>query len=487
MTSPDYCRFRKIIVFVWAVVSLNALTLPIAEGQTDYRNFEGGTQKSPIITVAEHLRPTVVSISVRKPRDFSGQEYFWDPKRGNIKRYRSTLSQFGSGVIVSKDGYILTNNHVIDQASNIRVTLADNTEYEAFTVGQDPETDVALIRLVMDGRLEMDQVAPIGDSETLRVGEWVVAIGNPFGFQRTVSVGVVSAKGRILEDIEGGTPSFQDFIQTDASIHPGNSGGPLVNLKGQVIGINTAYRPTGSGIGFAIPINLASKVAEDLRETGKVIRGFLGVHPQELRGELAEAVGVHPGEGILVGDVKTGSPAVGAGIRRGDVITQVNGQRINDIIGYLRIIAGSRPGTRASVRILRDGSPMLLSCMIGWRNHTGAGSEDLDDSGSGVLSSGENAWMGMIVHDRGMIEAKRVNDQAEESVVVTYVEPGSASEERGIGQGDEILEIEGNRVSTLADYNSLSRKLDGENRPILFLFRKKDDEATTFIAMRNKN
>ena len=178
---------------------------------------------------------------------------------------------------------------------------------------------------------------------------------------------------------------------------------------------------------------------------------------------------------------------MGAGIRRGDVITQVNGRRINNVVGYLRIIAGSRPGTRASVRILRDGNPMLLGCKIGWRNHTGAGTEDMDDPDSGVLSSGENAWMGMIVHDRGMIEAKRVNDQAKESVVVTYVEPGSASEERGIGLGDEILEVEGNRVSTLADYNSLSRKLDEKKRPILFLFRKKGDEATTFIALRNNN
>ena len=476
---------RRFFLRYGALIGIVSLSLRVAQAQTPSRGAlsDGEALASPFIAVAEHLRPTVVSISVQKGRDTDAPEYFWDPQRGSIKRYRSAPPQFGSGVILSADGHVLTNNHVIDRASTIRVTLSDNTEYNARVVGQDPETDIALIRLVVNGRLKEDQVAPMGDSDALRVGEWVVAIGNPFGFQRTVSVGVVSAKGRLLEEIEGGTPSFQDFIQTDASINPGNSGGPLANLKGQVVGINTAYRPSGVGVGFAIPINLASKVARELRETGHVVRGFLGVHPQELRADLAEAKGVEPGRGILVGDVQGGSPADQGGVRRGDVILEVGGQRVRDVVGYLRIVADLRPGARTPLGILRDGRPMTLSCVIRIRPT----SKDREETAPVPGFSREKPWMGLIVHDRKTIEARRANDEAEEGVVVTYIAPGSVSEEKGIGLGDAILEVEGIKVSTVTDYQSLSQKFEGSSRPVLVLIRKKGEVVTTFVAMKDRN
>jgi serine protease Do len=440
---------------------------------------------SPFIAVADRLRPTVVSLSVRKARDASKVEYFWDPGRGSVKRYRSTPSQYGSGVIIGQDGSILTNNHVVDQASAIRVTLSDNSEYGARIVGQDPETDIALICLELNGRrLRDDQVAPLGDSEAVRVGEWVVAIGNPFGFQRTVSVGVISAKGRILDDIEGGAPSFQEFLQTDASINPGNSGGPLADLKGQVVGINTAYRPTGPGVGFAIPIHLAAQVARELRETGRVVRGFLGVHPQELTADLAEARGVEPGRGILVGDVQEGSPADEGGIRRGDVIRDVGGREVRDVVGYLRTVAVLKPGARTAIGILRDNRPLAVSCVIRARPRAARETEGAE-SPSGF--SREKAPLGLIVHDRGTLEARRANEEAEEGAVVTYVVTGSVSEEKGIAAGDAILEIEGLKVSTAADYQQLCRRFEGRDRPLLVLFRKKGGQVTSFVALKERN
>jgi Do/DeqQ family serine protease len=456
-----------------------------AGAQTVSRGALPDGPASPFIAVAEHLRPTVVSISVRKTRE--ADEYFWDPERGSAKRYRSAPPQFGSGVILSVDGYVLTNNHVIDRASSLRVTLSDNTEYNARIVGQDPETDIALIRLVTAGRLRDDQVAPVGDSDALRVGEWVVAVGNPFGFQRTVSVGVVSAKGRLLEEIEGGTPSFQDFIQTDASINPGNSGGPLANLRGEVVGVNTAYRPSGPGVGFAIPINIAARVARELRETGRVVRGFLGVHPQELTADLAEARKVTPGRGILVGDVQKESPADQGGIRRGDVILEVGAVRVRDVVGYLRAIADLRPGARTPVSILRGGAPMTATCVIRVRPLPASKDREDRESSSGFSLAPEKLWMGLIVHDRGTIEARRANGEADEGVVVTYVAPGSASEEKGVGLGDAVLEVEGVRVSTMTDYQPLSRKWEGADRPVLILIRKKGEDVTTYVALRERN
>ena len=450
--------------------------------------FSGGkTPENPFVRVAEKLRPAVVSISVHKAQDARALEYYWDPERGSMKRPRSSLVQFGSGLIISSDGYILTNNHVVDEASSIRVTMADNSEFNARIVGQDPETDVALIRLEMDGRLEGNPMALLGDSDALNVGEWVVAVGNPFGLQRTVSVGVVSGKGRFLEEVEGRTPlSFQDFIQTDASINPGNSGGPLANLRGEVIGINTAYRPTGSGVGFAIPINLASRVADQLRDTGRVVRGYLGVHPQAITPDLADAFGVEPGTGILVGDVKAGSPAHKGGLRRGDVIQEVGGRRVRDVASYRTIIAETRPGSEVPIRILRGGAKRTVTCAIQLRPPPTVVQKNDEPAGGPGLPV-KRAWMGLVVHDRGMIEAERANDQAGEGVVVTYIAPGSASEEKGVDIGDEILEVEGVRVSTLTDYHPLSKRFERQDKPVLFLLRKKGEEVTTFVALRGKN
>jgi serine protease Do len=226
-------------------------------------------------------------------------------------------------------------------------------------------------------------------------------------------------------------------------------------------------------------------VARELRETGHVVRGFLGVHPQELKADLAEAKGVEPGRGILVGDVQAGSPADQGGVRRGDVILEVGGQRVRDVVGYLRTVADLRPGARAPLGILRDGRPMALTCVI--RIRPVQTSADPEEAEPAPGPSREKPWLGLIVHDRRTIEARRANEEAEEGVVVTYIAPGSVSEEKGIGLGDAILEVEGIRVSSVAEYQSLSQKFEGWNRPVLVLIRKKGEVVTTFVALKNRN
>jgi serine protease Do len=248
------------------------------------RPSQAADKKGPFAEVASSVRPTVVSISSSTPR---GSEI-------SRARFRRTPSaqRFGSGFILDNDGHILTNNHVVNDAFGIQVALSDGTEYPAAIVGQDPDTDLALIRLIVQHPIAATRISKLGSSDSVSVGDWVMAVGSPFGFHHTISVGVISAKGRHLDRIEGETlpPPYQDFLQTDASINPGNSGGPLVDLQGRVVGVNTAYNPGGAGIGFAIPIDLARDVAEKLLRHGEVTRGYLGVHPQDLTPDLAETL-----------------------------------------------------------------------------------------------------------------------------------------------------------------------------------------------------
>ena len=328
--------------------------------------------QSGFVDVAQHVRPAVVHLGTiqkakarRGPslrpdsddpffRDFFNQ--FFGPE-GPDSRSESTRPALGSGVIIDKRGLVLTNFHVVKGADEILIRLYDKREYRGQILGTDPKTDLALVRFEPDHELT---VATLGNSDTLQVGEWAIAIGNPFGLDQTVTVGVISATGR--SDV--GIATYENFIQTDASINPGNSGGPLVNLKGQVIGVNTAIVATGQGIGFAIPINMVKRVVDQLVDKGKVVRGWLGVALQPLSPDLAQSLGVDAANGAVVGSTITGSPAAQAGLQQGDVIVAFDKIPVEDYRHVQRLVAESRVGKTVTLQIVRKKQKMDVAVTI---------------------------------------------------------------------------------------------------------------------------
>ncbi len=448
-------------------------------GNSDVRTSNG---LPDFVQLAKKIKPIVVNISSTQISEAPGrggqQEYgspfgdedpfndFWrrffgGPAPRGPQRQRS----LGSGFIIDSDGSILTNNHVVENAQKIVVKLADDQEYEAKVIGRDPKTDVAVIKINAKTSLP---AASLGDSDRLEVGEWVVAIGNPFGLDSTVTSGIVSAKGRHI-----GQGPYDNFIQTDASINPGNSGGPLLNLRGEVIGINTAIfsRSGGNiGIGFAIPINLVKEVLPQLRGKGKVTRGYLGVLIQKVTPEIAESLGMDKGYGALVANVSKDGPAEKAGVKVGDVIVEFDGKEVKDS-GDLPIIV-ARTGVEKKVRmkVLRDKKEVMLNVTVG----------ELKDE-EVVASVPEKGELGLTVQKITPQMAESLGLDKPEGVVVTAVEPGSAADEAAIRRGDVILEIDRKAVRTLDEYKkavSVIRKGKG----ILFLVRR--GENTLFLALK---
>ena len=421
--------------------------------------------------VARLVRPVVVSIS-------ANSAYGREISRTGLRQGPSAL-RYGSGFVLDATGHILTSNHVIEGAIGIQVGFSDGTEYAAEIVGQDPDTDLALIRLLSETPIDRTRIARLGTSDSVHIGEWVMAVGSPFGFHHTVSVGVISAKGRQLERIQGDipAPSIQDFLQTDASINPGNSGGPLVNSAGRVVGVNTAYNPAGSGIGFAIPIDVAGRVAAQLRQHGEVVRGYLGIHPQDLTPDLADALELDSASGILIGEVQADSPAERGGLERGDIIRTLDAGAVIDAEDFLNRITTYRPGESVAFSILRAGKPLKISCALG-RRQTRPRPPD------GFRSNSTN-WPGLEVKNRSDWESGRLQaSRTGPGVVVHYVAPGSPAEKKEIERGDAILEIDGVAVSSVRDYRKMVEKLKGAVRPGLFLILKKDDGNTRFVALR---
>jgi serine protease Do len=318
---------------------------------------------STFADIVDMEKPLVVNIYTtqiikRQKTQDPSQEFFerfyGAPRKDTKKR------SLGSGVIISNDGYILTNFHVVAKATETKVRLADGREFDAKIIGTDEKIDVALIKI--DAKTEL-KAAALGDSDALRVGDWVIAIGNPFGLAHTVTAGIVSAKDRMI-----GAGPYDDFIQTDASINPGNSGGPLFNIKGEVIGINTVIlSPSGAnvGIGFAIPINMVKEVLSDLKEKGKVTRGWLGVSVQPLTPELVAALNLTVTEGALVSDTDKGGPAEKAGIKRGDIIVELEGKKITDITQLPRMVARMEAGKTINIKIVRDNETKDVTAVIG--------------------------------------------------------------------------------------------------------------------------
>ena len=351
----------------------------------------------------------------------------------------------GSGFIIDREGYIVTNNHVVEDADQIKVRLYDETEFDATIVGRDPKTDIALIKIEAD---DVDlKPLKLGNSDSLPVGSWVVAIGSPFGLEQTVTAGIVSAKGRII-----GSGPYDDFIQTDASINPGNSGGPLLNLKGEVVGINTAIVASGQGIGFAIPVNMADGIIAQLKDSGEVSRGWLGVGIQDLTPELAEYYGIEKQEGVLVTQTYEGDPADKAGIKEGDIIVEVDGTPIDSSRELSRTVAEAGVGSDMRITLLRDGREKTVKVRLAKRSDTeptvARGEARSDDLGLRVRTIDPE-----IAERLGM-------DPDAQGVVVTDVASGSKAGEAGIRQGDVVIEINRKPIESLEDYREQLRRID---------------------------
>jgi serine protease Do len=373
----------------------------------------------------------------------------------------------GSGFIMSKDGLIVTNNHVIEGAKEVTVTLANKEEYPAKVIGRDPKTDIALVKIEPKGVLP---VAALGDSDRLRVGDWVVAVGNPFGLSNTVTAGIVSAKGRVI-----GAGPYDDFIQTDASINPGNSGGPLFNLQGEVVGINTAIIPNGQGIGFAVPVNLAKGLLPQLEAKGEVTRGYLGVNIQAISPELAKSLNLKDPSGALVADVTKGGPADAAGLKRGDVIVRFDGKEIAEMHSLPPLVAATPIDKEVAVTILRDGAEQTLRATVG--RMPGEGAER-----AAPAERAPGKW-GLALRDLDARTAQRFGLNAGEGVLVAAVQPGSAADRAGIRTGDVILEVNRQKVTSVKEAQAEAQK-DPNAQSLLLLFRRGD--ASLFAALELK-
>jgi serine protease Do len=388
------------------------------------------------------------------PRGFRGPQGPMEP-RG----HRGTGQ--GSGVIVSTDGYVLTNNHVIDGAGEVTVTLPDKREFKGKIVGADPKTDLAVVKI--DG--ENLPIVAWGDSSKLQVGEYVLAVGNPFGLNSTVTLGIVSALGRGRM----GITQYEDFIQTDAAINPGNSGGALVNTRGELVGINTAiFSQTGGyqGVGFAVPTSMSKPIYQSLIKHGKVVRGYLGIGIQDLNHDLAKSFGTKEAKGALVSDVKEDSPADQAGLKQGDIIVTFQGSPVEDAVALQRLVTRTAVGTKVPVRVIRDGHEKDLTVTIGEQPET-------NKIAKAETGEADYAFAGVAVQDLDRDTAKELGIKGKTSgVVVTSVAPDSGAEKAGLMPGDVIREINRQPVKSVKDFEKLSSRVKkGEN--VLLLINRR--------------
>ncbi|MCB2225362.1 MAG: DegQ family serine endoprotease [Desulfarculaceae bacterium] len=371
----------------------------------------------------------------------------------------------GSGVIIDPTGYAITNNHVVAEADEILVRTKDEKEYPATIVGRDPKTDLALIKIKADHELPF---LSLGDSDKVRVGDWVLAVGNPFGLEHTVTAGIISAKGRII-----GAGPYDNFLQTDASINPGNSGGPLINLKGEVIGINTAIVPQGQGLGFAIPVNTTKQIVAQLKTTGRVIRGWLGVTIQPVTKELAEKFGLDEAMGALVADVVPGSPAAKAGLKRGDVIVRYDGKKVKDMQALPRLVAETKVGNEVTVEVVRGGKKRPLQVTIGeLKSETPAKAK---------VGKVEQNKLGLALQQLTPDLAKQLGIPGKKGLVITGIEGGSPAAEAGLMRGDVILEAAQKPVTNLQEFNDAAGKLKPGDGLLLLVQRR---DSTLFVVIK---
>jgi serine protease Do len=421
--------------------------------------------------LSEIVSPAVVNIRTEKTikgggsvfRDFHGSPWGKnDPFKEFFERFFGEGFQrefkqrsLGSGFIINKDGYIVTNNHVIEKADKIRVKLKSGQEFDAEIIGRDPNTDIALIKLKSEEDLP---VAKLGDSDALKVGQWVMAIGNPFGLEHTVTAGIVSAKGRVI-----GSGPYDDFIQTDASINPGNSGGPLINMNGEVVGINTAIVASGQGLGFAIPINLAKGIIKQLSSSGEVTRGWLGVAIQDLSQELADYYGVKNTKGVLITEVFPGDPADEAGIKPKDIVLEINGKKVETSRELSWMIADIGVGEKVRILLLRDGRKKTITVKIAKRDEA--------KIASGRTIQEQKSELGIRVSNLTAEMARRFEIQEVEGIIVVEVEPASKGDEAGVRTGDIIREINHRVIKTVDDYTKAVGAIEEGETINLFIQR----------------
>ncbi|MCL2103674.1 MAG: Do family serine endopeptidase [Kiritimatiellaeota bacterium] len=436
-------------------------------------------------SVAEIARPAVVFIQVEKnvpvrrggyPFFNSPQEFFGhgQPGRGRQPQTYKQTGQ-GSGFLISKDGYILTNTHVVGDMDKITVKLVDGREYVAKRIGADTKTEVALIKIEGDDF----PCLSIGDPEKLLIGEWVVAIGTPFGLEQTLTVGVVSAKGR--SNI--GITDYEDFIQTDAAINPGNSGGPLLNIDGEVIGMNTAiYSQSGGymGIGFAVPIDMAMQVKGQLVANGRVTRGYIGIvmNPGEVTEQMAKSFGRNEGGGVLVADVQKGGPADKAGIKSGDIISELNGKKIKDSASFRMEVARIMPKEKANLVVFREGKAKKLTVTVEAFPDDEAG-EAAPDSAAGEVQD----KVGLQVQEVTRDLAQRFGYETEQGVMISEVMRGSPADEAGLQPGMLILEVNRKEVNSVKAFEqAIAKGKDGN-----VLLRVKTGQGTRFINLKTED
>lgn len=434
--------------------------------------------KSPFVAVVKNYRASVVNIQVEYEQSINtrGQFPFDDdffrfffPNPPQMKPRKAV--NMGSGFIFKHEGrevFIITNNHVVQNGKegDITVTLADKAKYKAEIVGLDSDTDLAVIKIEVDKNEEIT-VLKMGDSDQLEIGDWAIAIGNPFGqlgLERTVTVGVISATGRANLNFGADSPIYQDYIQTDAAINPGNSGGPLLNLQGEVIGVNAAITSTSGGnvgIGFAIPVNLAKKVSNDLIRLGKVERAYIGILPQEIDTDLQKSLKLEKVKGVLVSRVEEGTPADKAGFKRGDVIIEFDGKEIENVAKFRILIANSNVGEKYSVKVIRNNKIKDLKVILDARPDS-----PVAQNRSGSISSGD---LGIQVEPLDGEFAKRNNINETEGVIISKIDPDSPAASSHLKVGDIILEINQQKIENIKDFDDATKKLKDD--VVLFYVR----------------
>jgi serine protease Do len=434
---------------------------------------QGGTFAS----VADAIKPAVININTvskgpglqgRTPfEEFFGEEFF---RRffGEVPE-RIPQRSLGSGVIVDPTGIALTNAHVVDKATEIEVVTLDGGKHRAKVIGVDKKTDLAVLKLD-DGKASF-KFAKLGDSDRIQVGDWVLAVGSPFGLQATVTAGIISAKARQLDQ-----GPFDDFLQTDAAINPGNSGGPLVNMQGEVVGINTAIVAGGSGIGFAIPSNMARKIYSELRDKGRVTRGWLGVSIQPLTPELARSFGSKDAKGVLINEVMPESPAAKAGIKPGDILLEFDGRSMDGTGDLQRAVGFFSPDRTAKVKILRDQAEKLVEVKVGQAPDERQAAQQQRPGGGRARS-----MLGLEVRPVTPEIARQLNLRSTDGVIVYRVEDGTAAAEAGVQRGDIVKQLNGQTIRTMADFERLTRDMK-EGDPLTVLLQR--GAMSLYVAFR---
>jgi len=457
-----------IMIFVGFFVVTNYMLLPDVEAKTETSLMA----PSSFSDLAARVSPAVVNIRTVKTIKGGGRVFrqfrpgpnrkddpfrdFYDKFFGEQDQREFKQRSLGSGFVIDKKGFIVTNNHVIENADKIKVKLKDGKEFDAEVVGRDPNTDLALIKIESPNSLP---VIELGDSNALKVGEWVVAIGSPFGLEHTVTAGIVSAKGRVI-----GSGPYDDFIQTDASINPGNSGGPLIDMAGKVVGINTAIIASGQGIGFAVPINMAKQIVEQLKESGEVSRGWLGVGIQPLNKEIAEYYGIKDEKGVFVVEAFPDDPAYKAGIRSKDIIIEINGKKVNSARDLTRKIADIPVGSTAEIKVLREGKAKRFEVVIAKR-------DDKKIYAKGTRKEQESD-LGIRVSKITPEMAQRFGIKEAEGVLVLGIEAESKVAGAGVLVGDIIKEINHRPVNTVEEYNSAVNNINKGDVISFFILRR---------------